>query len=292
MLIACCLHTVEEMLMRELLSIELKRAFGGSGMVAASMIGCALAVHHFAVAMMNGCYLAGFDSEAEQLGAMVFAPDFLWGCWMGADGTQFHGYLLILLMPVLAGLPHAASYLEDRVSGYLTVVFSHGERRTYYASKWAATFLSGGVVSVIPFALNFLLFLTVYPVVDPVVGSGHCVANVNTIFSSVYFEHPLEWVALWLSVFFISGGLMATLGLAVTPLTEYRLVVHVLPFLIMYIIGMVLGAFGLGRFGILTLIDPLRNEGGLSMLACELASMLLLSVVVLGFVCIRRSDLA
>lgn len=278
--------------MSKLLAIELKRAFSSSGMVAALLVGCALAIHHFVASVTAGCYLTGFEAEAERLGSMVFAPDFLWGCWMGADGTQFHGYLLLLLMPVLAGLPHAASYVEDRANGYLVTVFSRVERRSYYASKWLATFVSGGVVSSLPFALNFLLFLTVYPVVDPVIGSGHCVAGVNAIFSSVYFSHPLAWVVLWICVLFVAGGLMATLGLAVTPLTEYRLVVHVLPFLFLYIVAMALGAFGLGRLGLFTLIDPLRNEGGLPVLVGELTVMFALSAGALTCVCARRTDVA
>lgn len=85
---------------------------------------------------------------------------------------------------------------------------------------------------------------------------------------------------------------MATLGLAVTPLTEYRLVVHVLPFLFLYIVAMALGAFGLGRLGLFTLIDPLRNEGGLPVLVGELAIMFALSAGVLTCMCARRTDAA
>ena len=244
------------------LRLELKRAFTSKGMLFALLFACLLATHHFIMDILDATSgMAGFASEAALHVAMNFSPDFIWMHWMPADAFSFHGYLYFLLLPLLAGLPHAGSLLRDRADHYAQVICTRVSRGTYLCSKWIATFVSGGVAAVVPCALSFLLLLTRYPVINPVAGAGHQVAQPTSMFAELYMTQPLAWVALWLGILFVVGGVLATLGLAVTYITEYGLIVHVLPFLLLYVLTTVFTALGCGTVSPLTIIDPSRNVG-------------------------------
>lgn len=266
--------------MGKMLSIELRRAFSSAGMVIALVIGVVLAVSHFAMSILalnQAQRIADYASHFAFLSDL--APDVLWFSWMPADGSTFHGYLFILALPLIATLPHAGSYLADQSNGYLDIAFTHAERSSYYAAKWIATFLSGFAVAAIPVILDFLLFLTVYPVISPVLGGGHDPVTELTFLKGMFMASPFAWVAFTALVIALAGGLFACLGLAVTFITEYALVVHILPFLILYVGSMALSAFGFKALDIFALINPARVEAPLPVFIGEFLLLFVVSVV-------------
>ena len=270
---------------------ELNRAFTSIGMAVSLIVGCGLAVHHFVMVLLTSNYMQGFDGYASAYPAMNFAPDFLWMTWLPCDGSLFDGYLLFLLLPLLATLPHAGSMLQDRLHGYTDVVFTRARRGCYYASKWLATFLSGGAVTSVPMVLNFLLLLTIFPVIEPILGSGHVVVERTSTLAELYMLHPLGWTAAWIAIFFVAGGACAIFALAVSCITEHGFVVHILPFLLLYVSSMLLSLLGRDDLGFFTLINPLSSTGGLPALAAEL-SLLLAAGIVACCVLARRKDAA
>ncbi|MBY4797420.1 hypothetical protein K6V98_03465 [Collinsella sp. AGMB00827] len=132
-------------------------------------------------------------------------------------------------------------------------------RKTYLFSKWLATFVSGGLIAALPAALSLALVLIRYPFISPIIGSGHHPAGPAVLFSELFISTPALWILFCIALQFIAGGLIATLGLAVTFITDYRAVVHLLPILGMYVVETLLTALGLGQLGPITLIDLGRN---------------------------------
>lgn len=242
--------------------LELKRALTSKGMLFSLLFVCALAVHHDVMDMLDPASgMANFAVEASLHTAMNFSPDLIWMRWMTVDSFSFHPYLFFLLLPLLAGLPHAGGLLRDQSDHYANVICTRVRRGSYLLAKWVATFMAGGVVAIAPCALSFLLLLTRYPIINPAVGTGYEVVRSTFMFAELYMTQPLLWVALWLAILFVAGGVFATLGLAVTYVTEYGFITHLLPFLALYVLTTVLVAIGAGGVSPLTLIDPARNGG-------------------------------
>lgn len=261
--------------------MELRRACTSKGMLVALVLGSVLAIHHFAMDLADPVSgMDGFAAEASRHAAMNFSPDFIWMHWLPADAYSFHGYLFFLLLPLIAGLPHAGSLFRDRADHYLQVIETRAQRSSYLAGKWAATFISGGVVAAVPGSLSFLLLLTRYPIISPVPGSGHHAVLPLSMFADLYMERPLIWVAIWLGILFVAGGLLATLGLAATFITGRGFIVHILPFLLLYVLTTLLTVFGHGGLSPLVLIDPSRNAGYPPwLLAIELAVIACIGVI-------------
>ena len=246
--------------MRSCLTIELKRALASKGMAVSALFGLAVVAYYAWVDLAEYAgSTAAFAKEAALYSSMNFGADLIWPHWMPMDPFSLHGYLLVLTLPLTAGLPHAGSLFRDRADGYVRVVCTRVSRGVYLLSKWIATFISGGVVAVVPMLAALAYALTRYPFIAPIVGSGHHVAGPGILFAELFMTHPGAWIMLCMALLFTAGGLLASLGLAVTFITDHAVVVHLLPMLLLYVIEMLLVALGQGAFGPFTLIDPARN---------------------------------
>ena len=78
------------------------------------------------------------------------------------------------------------------------------------------------------------------------------------------------------------------LGLAVTYLTEFSLVVHLLPFLVIYVASMLFSSFGYERYSLLSELRVMGNGGNAAALVAEIA--ILAAVAVVPMYLFRRRD--
>ena len=269
------------------LGIELRRAFTSAGFAAASLFMFVLAIYAFCRNVVPYINVLGyFDSLLQKEGALNYAPDWLWGSWLGSN-IGFEGFLYLLLLPLLTGLPYAATLLADRKSGYSDLVSMKAGRSAYYGAKWCTAFISGAVVAMIPLVINFALCLLVYPPVTPQLGGQFAIDPVNML-SSLYSVHPWVWLGTWTVIFACVGGVYAMLGLAVTYLTEFSLVVHLLPFLVIYVASMLFSSFGYERYSLLSELRVMGNGGNAAALVAEIA--ILAAVAVVPMYLFRRRD--
>jgi hypothetical protein len=247
--------------MKKLFYLEVKRAFFSKGMLVSLSIGAVIAIYHFLQYQLFGNTIEMF-AKIEECGlAQMFLPDYIWSDWMVGDIKTVHGYLYLVLLPILAILPHGTSYLQDIRSKYTTSILARAERKQYYFAKWSSTFLAGGFAVTVPLLMNFILFLTVLPLVDPHVEAGTSLIEDSSMFATIYYTYPYIYILICLSIIFIFGSLYATLGLLVSLFTDYAFIAASLPCLIMIVASAILEYIGASLFDPQTFLRFGSGEG-------------------------------
>ena len=132
--------------------------------------------------------------------------------WIGGEVFSVAVSLFYTLLPLLAILPYGSSFSEEVHSGYIKVVISRCGRRTYFLSKFAAAFVSGGAVIVLPQTVSLLICAAVFPAVKP-----------NVIYHQYLALH--HWID------FVFAGLFACLAISAAFFFRSRLAVIAVPFL-------------------------------------------------------------
>ena len=225
--------------MKKQLRIELERAFTGRGMLLALLIGGALAVYHCVTQVvpmanaMEEMFAPEMMEMLKQKGALI-TPDYLYCTWL--SGTEFLNTpttLFYTVFPILAALPFADSLFADIKGGYIKNVCLRTDRKNYYLAKFIAAFVAGGVAVAAPLLLSFLLACMFLPAIHPApIAYNLSAIGDRSSFGWLYFHMPMVFVALYLLINFVFGGLLACLGVAATTFLGYRFLVLVTPFIV------------------------------------------------------------
>lgn len=219
--------------MKGLLKIEFRRAFKNKGMLLALLIGCALSIAQ----VIQDQIPAYFRNEMLDFGrSPILSPAYVSGTWMAGNGANLEVFLFFLLMPVLAMLPFGTSYFTDSESGFIKSIYIRCSRKTFLRAKYIAAFLSGGTAVVVPLLLNVLCCMALVPNLVPSTIYPQNGISAGNLFSSVYFSHPLIYILIFLLIDFLIGGIFACITLAVSFLSDYKIVIAVIPFFIQLII--------------------------------------------------------
>jgi len=220
--------------MKALLKVEFERAFRSRGLLLSLMVGFILAVVQFIVVVIprSKNILEYFHGNASTYPYSVF------NSWFGMDDT--HPYLIIYMtiFPILATLPYAVSYFEDRKKGYIKGLCTRAKRNHYLMAKYAATFVSGGIVVVLPMVFNLILTASVVPSLIPV-GNGLFKLCGVAMFADIFYTHPYMYILIYLLMYFVYGGVFASLALACSYIFDYSFFVIIFPFAIYYGIGII-----------------------------------------------------
>lgn len=220
--------------MRALLGIELGRAYRSRGLTLSLLVGIGLALIQF-VAVVMPC--AGNVLESFT-GGVASYPHSVFSSWIGMDDRNPYLAVLMTLFPLLAVLPFGVSYFEDKKKGYIKALCSRAKRRDYLLAKYAAVFLSGGTAVVLPFLFNLLLTAAVLPSLVPV-GNGLFKLCGVAMFADIFFTHPYLYILIYLMMYFVYGGVFASLALACSHLFDFGFFVMLFPFVIYYGLGMI-----------------------------------------------------
>lgn len=209
--------------------IELKRAFGSKGFYFGVAAGLLLAITHFFM------YAVPQMSQMDVILNMNKPYLMIYSCyqmWIGADAYNLQSFLLASLLPVLAALPYGASYFEDVKGGYIKNVYIRSKRRDYLTAKYAAAFLSGGVVASFPLVVSFLLSSAAFPMLVPQQSTLAFPIGQSSMMGELFYTHPLCYVVIYIMIDFIYGGLFAVLALVFSFFTEHRYIVVTFPFIL------------------------------------------------------------
>lgn len=128
----------------------------------------------------------------------------------------------VAFLPIFAVLPFAGAYIDDVKTKFARFLLIRERVRNYCAGRVIAAFLSGGI-SILLGALALW-------------GGG------ELLFPAL--EHPVEGVgpvsrqALWeiCGLLFLSGGLWAVVGMAISTLMESKYIAYCAPFVIYYLL--------------------------------------------------------
>lgn len=220
--------------MRALLKIELGRAYRSRGLTLSLLVGLGIALIQFIVVVLPcaGNILEYFTGD------VISYPHSVFSSWIGMDDRNPYLEVFMTLFPILAVLPFGVSYFEDKKKGYIKALCSRAKRRDYLLAKYAAVFVSGGTAVVLPFLFNLLLTASVLPSLVPV-GNGLFKICGVAMFADVFFTHPYLHILIYLVMYFVYGGVFASLALACSHLFDFGFFVMLFPFVIYYGLGMI-----------------------------------------------------
>ena len=136
--------------MKVMIKTELERAFKSWSLWLALIIGMGLSIAQIITRIIPAAMnpLMGYMPDNATL-----MPISAFQVWIG-NGVSFEYSLFIRLIPILAAMPYAVTYLSDIKSGIIKNYVTRTAKFNYLAAKYIAVFVTGGVVVVIPLLIN------------------------------------------------------------------------------------------------------------------------------------------
>lgn len=215
---------------KRLLKMELKKAFKNRFFLTAFCVGMLFST-------LSAVYnIQRYDYAQEMYlmtgGNPMVQSSTLYNHWIGGEGVSLGSTLFFTLLPMLAAFPYGWSWCMEKKAGYVRMAVTRGGKRNYVLAKACAVFLSGGLTVLIPLAVNFAAVACFVPAILPVVtympyyGVYH-----GTLWSGLFYTHPLVYVLLYLALDFVFAGLLAVAVMSVSVYVKNRVAVMILPYL-------------------------------------------------------------
>ena len=258
--------------MKMMFKLELSRAIKSRAMVSAILIGLIITVAHniqYNTAAIN------FIKMASKYPKPMYSPPNAFTEWIGASYTA-ESFLYYLIVPILACIPFADSFFTDKKSGYIKNVLIRANRKDYFIGKYLATFIAAGIAVVIPLIVNLIITSMFLPSYIPNTSTYGQIGQVS-MWSKVFFTHPYIYILGYLIIDFMFSGFIATIGLSISLIAEYRFMVIIAPFLIYVFIYSVLGSFNLESYIPLIFLQPYSYKNKFIIILLETVIMFLIT---------------
>ncbi len=149
---------------------------------------------------------------------------------------NIYSYALLFVMGIIVVIPYGVSYYTDVKSGYIKQVISRTSMKVYTRAKYIATFLSGGIVIILPIFLEFLLVATMYPIHKPYRPSSIMYGE-ETFLIDLYYDYPMIFTMFRLLLVFVVAGLLATMALLVAKYISNYFSIIITPFVFTFILA-------------------------------------------------------
>lgn len=222
---------------KRLLKLELRKALRNPFFWIALLLGCGLAT-------LSSLYRIELNQDdlaqhlqVQQSTGISYNPITsgwsLYGSWIGVENYTTACRMFYMLFPLLIAIPYGWSYCAERNSGYERSMVLRAGARPYYAAKYVAVFVSGGLAMVLPELYNLALnamFMPAY-MPDPSFNQYSGVFP-HHLFSTLFYTAPGLYIALHLLLHFVFCGLLACGSYALSVFIKSRVAVVVLPFLL------------------------------------------------------------
>lgn len=225
--------------MKNLIKIELKKAIVSKyfliGMLLLLLFSLLSAVY-----MLNN--RADYNPESilteyyYEDGAFKTNPDLpifsAYNSWVGAEIMSLAHSLFFHLLPVGAAIPFAWTFYSERKSGYIKNVAIRTKKINYYIAKTIAVFTSGCIAVFIPYIVNILIIFAFVPSITPFAGyTFYNYIYFGNMWADIYFTNPVLYIALYVLLNTIYGGIFALLSFMVTFYINNIFAVLFLPFI-------------------------------------------------------------
>lgn len=216
---------------KKLLKLECHKALGNRFFFIILGVGCLFA-------FMSALYdIELFFQSREQLktmgGNQIVQALGLYNKWIGGESYSLGFTLFFTLLPLLACFPYGWSYCTEKKSGYTGMVVIRGGKNEYFLAKYMATFLAGGVAVLVPLVFNFITVACFVPAVRPsIIYQMYYAVSHSSMWSEIFYSHPLIYVLLYLILDFLFAGLIAVLSLTFSVFLKNQLAVVILPYIL------------------------------------------------------------
>lgn len=255
--------------MQNELKTEMHRAVYNYRFLFAILIGIGIAVIHVIVRVIPVQKWIYFSGSNYPLSA--------YEKWLGVDNASVYNTLYYFVIPILAAIPFTGSLRQDIQSGYIQNIVTRISKTKYFLAKYITTFIVGGLVTVIPLIVNFILTTTVLPLVVPQSNTIYYPITQTSILGDFFYAHPLLYVFLNFILNFVFLGFLQTLGLLVTYIYNRVYSVILFPFILylfLYALSNITGWYFLCPFGFLSAGQALSST--MSIILSEIGVMLIL----------------
>jgi hypothetical protein len=209
--------------MRNVLKLELGRAFRNRAFAIAVSIGIAIVLFHMFSEFIPFAAARAAHSDIYYSGS-------IFNMWIGLD-WRFATSLFFLVFPLFAAIPFADSYLADRKSGYVKNIFTRTDKGHWLTAKFVAVFLSAGAAVAIPLLADLFVTALFMPAITPTAASGRFPLSARYIGASLFHTHPFVYVFVWIAILFAVSGILASVALSFSFFARYRYAVLITPFL-------------------------------------------------------------
>ncbi|WP_395761148.1 hypothetical protein [Bacillus sp. 3G2] len=206
--------------MNNILKFELKRSFTNYNFIII-----------FVLLTLYGLYNIFFQiipvSKIQFMTVEYNTPTYL---WLNTLITDMFSRIFLFLTPIIAVLPFSWSYGSDYSTNYVYFIYSRSKKINYIFSKFIATFLSGGVLFVYPFILQFIILTCLYPNWPSYYGTYPIPSGSMLI--DLLYTNPNTYVSVYFLLMFLYAGLFAVIGLIIGLFVSKKFVICLVPFLL------------------------------------------------------------
>lgn len=225
-------------MMRNVLKIEIKKALCSRLFVITLIVATTITLVNAIQAIIRYHETLQMDKVSQQMSSILANPDLsmitLFNHWIGGDYVTVTSTLYFLLLPILAALPYGQSYYSERKTGYIKNIVSRTKKQYYHYAKFVAVFISGGIVIVVPLAINFLIVALYVPATTPdLFYDMYYMVIFPHMWANLLYTHPYVYVLLYLLLDFVFAGIISTLSLMCSYIVKNRFLVILIPFFIL-----------------------------------------------------------
>lgn len=192
--------------------------------------------------------------------------------WLSKDVSSIYPTIFFMIFPVLANISFSDSYWIDKNSGFTKSVCTRCKKSNYIISKYIINFVIGGISVIIPLLVSlYILFMTL-PAVKPSVFYQYDLAK--SMFSNLYYAHSYIYIAAYLCISFMFGGVYASIGLSVSTFSKNKFSIVAIPALA-YISMYMLETMGFPQLVPLIFLSAAQPVFGINIISITIIFMIL-----------------
>lgn len=217
--------------MRGILIVECKRAIHSIGMIVAVLMGIGCVVYQIIPIINKMCESEKMLSQYDYY--ISYTRGGFYNYWLPGylDGSTIYFFYFI---GILVALPYGISYYNDKKSGVIKNICNRVNKKKYLNAKFFSVFFSGGIVAVIPLIVDFLIVRLIIPM-DNFDIEGTCL-NAITEWHVFIVDHPYISMGIFLLMWFIFSGALATISLMVSSFSNNFFSIQLSPFFFMMLL--------------------------------------------------------
>lgn len=172
--------------------------------------------------------------------------------FLSPDTTELTNAFYFIL-PILSCLVGSDVMAQDMRSKEFINILSRVNKKKYFLCKAVLSFVSAGIVMIIPFLLDFIVKLATYPANLPSVTWGASFYDVMGM-SDIFVYNPMLYTILAILFTFLFSGLLGLVGFSISLFTNKKLIITSVPFIITIVIWNLVNILGIKDYSIASML--------------------------------------
>ena len=231
--------------MYRVLKNELKRGIFNKWTLLSFLCVAVFCIMHFMEVYDSCVFIDDIGKEFGYIGVEGECEATPYDQWILFSPNQ-HIVIIFFIMPILATLPYGTSFYSEMKIGYVKQMVSRMSMKTYMRAKYIATFITGGMVVVVPMLAQFFALATILPLHKPY-RYYMAIIGEETFCIDLFYEHPMIYTLFRILLVFVVAGLLATLALLVSKHIYNYFSVFITPFVLSFMLIFLSRVTGVGE---------------------------------------------